>query len=51
MDDAYPNHGIISKKNRKLFQAWAKEDPIDDWERERAKRIEAIQGNHNKFVE
>ena len=51
MDDAYPNRGIISKKNRKLFQAWAKEDPIDDWERERAKRIEAIQGNHNRFVE
>ena len=51
IDDAYPNHGIISKKNRKLFQAWAKEDPIDDWERERAKRIEAIQRNHNKFVE
>lgn len=51
MDDSYPGHGIISKKNRKLFQAWAKEDPIDDWERERAKRIERIQGNLNRFVE
>lgn len=51
MDNAYPGRGIISRKNRKLFQAWAKEDPIDNWERERAKRIEAIQGNHNKFVE
>ena len=51
MDDAYPGHGIISKKNRKLFQAWDKEDPVDDWERERCRRIEAIQGNHNKFVE
>ena len=51
MDDAYPGHGIISKKNRKLFQAWHKEDPVDDWERERCRRIEAIQGNHNKFVE
>lgn len=51
MNDAYPGHGVISKKNRKLFEAWAKEDPVDDWERERAKRIEAIQGNHNNFVE
>lgn len=51
MDDAYPGHGIISKKNRKLFQAWDKEDPVDNWERERCRRIEAIQGNHNKFVE
>ena len=51
MDDAYPGHGIISKKNRKLLQAWDKQDPVDDWERERAKRIEAVQGNTNKFVQ
>lgn len=51
MDDAYPGHGIISKKNLKLFQAWDRQDPIDDWERERAKRIEAIQGNKNRFVQ
>lgn len=50
MDDAYPGHGIISNKNRKLFEAWAKSDPVDDWERERARRIERLQGNHNKFV-
>ena len=51
MNDAYPGRGIISKKNRKLFEAWAVADPIDEWERERAKRIEQIQGNKNKFVE
>ena len=50
MNDSYPGHGVISKKNRKLFEAWAKEDPVDDWERERCRRIEAIQGNHNRFV-
>lgn len=50
MNDAYPNRGIISKKNKKLFDAWAKADPVDDWERERVSRIEAIQKNHNKFV-
>ncbi|ACN14837.1 EndA1 [Desulforapulum autotrophicum HRM2] len=50
MADAYPGRGIISKKNRKLFQAWAKEDPVDDWERERCARIERLQGNKNRFV-
>ncbi len=50
MDKAYPGRGIISRKNRKLFEAWDKQDPIDDWERERAKRIERFQGNGNVFV-
>jgi deoxyribonuclease-1 len=50
MDWAYPGHGIISRKNKKLFEAWAKQDPVDAWECERVKRIEAIQGNENPFV-
>ena len=50
MEQAYPGHGIISQSNRKLFEAWAKVDPVDDWERERARRIEAIQGNQNPFL-
>jgi deoxyribonuclease-1 len=50
MDWAYRGHGIISRSNQKLFAAWDKEDPIDDWERERARRIEAIQGNRNPFI-
>ncbi len=51
MDDAYPGRGIISKKNKKLFQAWAKQDPVDAWERERCRRIEKLQGNRNRFVD
>ena len=50
MDWAYPGHGIISKKNRKLFKSWDKEDPVDAWECERCRRIEKIQGNENPFV-
>ncbi|NQU04231.1 MAG: endonuclease [Syntrophaceae bacterium] len=50
MDWAYPGHGIISNKNRKLFQAWDKQDPIDTLECERCKKIEKIQGNENLFV-
>jgi deoxyribonuclease-1 len=50
MDAAYPGHGIISKKNRKLFDAWDRHDMVDAWECRRAKRIENIQGNTNPFV-
>ena len=50
MDWAYPGHGVLSRSNQKLFDAWNKEDPVDDLERERARRIEAIQGNRNPFI-
>jgi deoxyribonuclease-1 len=50
MDSAYPGHGVISRKNRKLYKAWDEEDPVDDWECKRAKRIKGIQGNENPFV-
>jgi len=50
MDAAYPGRGIISKNNRKLFEAWDREDPVDAWERERVRRIEQLQGNTNPFV-
>ena len=45
MDSVYPDRGIISKKNRKLFDAWNKSDPVDELECERARRIERKQGN------
>ena len=47
---AYPKHGTISNKNRKLLQVWNKEDPVDHWECKRCKRIEKIQGKGNLFV-
>ena len=50
MDSVYPGRGIISNKNRKLFDAWNKSDPVDEWECERTKRIEKIQGNRNEVV-
>ena len=50
MDSVYLGRGIISKKNRKLFDTWNKSDPVDEWECERAKRIEKIQGNRNEVV-
>jgi deoxyribonuclease-1 len=50
MDWAYPGHGIIARSNQKLVAAWNTEDPVDDWERERARRIEALQGNRHPFI-
>jgi deoxyribonuclease-1 len=51
MDWAYPGRGVISSKNRSLFEAWDRQDPVDSWECERARRIEQIQGNPNPFVQ
>ncbi|SHJ35400.1 deoxyribonuclease-1 [Malonomonas rubra DSM 5091] len=50
MSDAYPERGIVSVKNRKLFDAWDKQDPVDEWECEKERRVRAIQGNENFFV-
>jgi deoxyribonuclease-1 len=50
MDQAYPGRGIISEKNQKLFEAWDKLHPVDDWECKRAKLIEKIQGNDNPIL-
>lgn len=40
----------LSKQDMQLFEAWDKLDPVDDWERERNRRIAKIQGNPNPFV-
>ena len=50
MDSTYPKRGIISREQRTLFEAWARSDPVDAWECERARRIERVQGNRNDVV-
>ena len=50
MESSYPGRGIISKKNRKLFEAWSKEDPVDSWECERARLIQKVQTRPNNIV-
>ena len=47
---AYSGHGVISKKNRKLFEEWDNNDPVDQWECIRCKRIETLQGDENLIV-
>ncbi len=50
MDWAYPGYDLIRPQDHKLFKAWDQQDPVDAWECERAKRIEAVQNNENPFV-
>ena len=50
MESVYPAKGIISNQNRSMFEEWNRSDPVDEWECERARRIEKIQGNHNEIV-
>lgn len=49
MQDAYPRYKM-SRQQEQLMGAWDKMYPVDQWECTRAKRIEAVQGNENKFV-
>ena len=50
MNDAYPGRNILSDKEQKIFSEWAEADPVDEWECERCRKIEGLQGNTNSFV-
>jgi len=45
MDARYPGFDIVNRKNEGLLNAWDRDDPMDDGERLRARKIEEIQGN------
>ena len=48
MSDTY---GIeLSAQDRIMFNDWTKNDPPDEWEVKRNKRIREVQGNDNPFV-
>lgn len=49
MQDSYSRYRM-SRQQEQLMQAWDKQYPVDKWECIRAKRIESLQGNENKFV-
>lgn len=40
----------LTSASRARFAEWSSDDPPDDWERTRDRRIEAAQGNANPFV-
>lgn len=51
MEGSYPGHGIISEKNKKLFNAWDISHPVTDWECHRGMLIKELQGNSNPILE
>lgn len=41
----------IPEYEEKILRKWHKQDPVDDGERERNRRIQKIQGNSNPFID
>lgn len=50
MEDSYAPRYRLSNQQRRLFEAWDRMFPVDEWECTRAKRIERLQGNENQRV-
>ena len=40
----------LSSQERKMFEAWNKLDPVDEWERIKSKRVYKLQGNKNNYI-
>lgn len=51
MAAAYGPRYQMSRQQTQLMDAWDKMYPVDAWECTRARRIKALQGNGNPFVE
>lgn len=52
MADRYKEQGLtIFARSGRLLHAWHKTDPPDQLERLRNQRIEALQGNRNRFID
>lgn len=41
----------LSDQERKMMEAWNKQDPVSEWERIKNDRVEKLQGNRNEFVD
>ena len=50
MDRSYPERHLIDDAHRPVFDQWDREDPPDAWEKDRNRRIAALQGNANPFI-
>ena len=50
MQDAYGPRSHMSHQQEQLMETWDRQYPVDSWECTRARRIEALQGNENRYV-
>lgn len=51
MEETYPGHGIVSGKNRKLFEVWDAAYPVTAPECSKAYLVVENGGNANRFQE
>ena len=49
MDLTYPKYQM-SRQQRQLMEAWARQFPVEPWECKRAERITRLQGNENSVL-
>ncbi|MBK7962455.1 MAG: endonuclease [Bdellovibrionales bacterium] len=49
-ENRYPGHGVVSDKNRKLYEAWDKMYPVTPLECRRWREFEAVMGYPHFFV-
>lgn len=50
MEDTYPKRFRMHSETKYTMVKWNEEYPVDEYECKRAKRIENIQGNENKYI-
>lgn len=50
MENAYPGRQILDAKTRRMMEKWNKEDPVSEWECQRAEIIKEIQKNENSIL-
>lgn len=46
----YSSQVILTVEEQAMYQQWHRKDPVDEWEFQRNRRIQDIQGNTNPFV-
>lgn len=47
----FDRYGLpMSRQQARILMAWDRQFPVSEWEKERARRIERIQGTRNEFV-
>ncbi len=50
-DDKRAENGRMKDLEEVILREWNRQDPVDDRERKRNERIEAVQGNRNPFID
>lgn len=51
MSSTYPTMMVLSSEEKKMFERWSAEDPVDSAEKMFASKKRAVQGNSNPYVE